>query len=194
MKKLTMLAGAITLLAGTTLFAVNTNEPVVNKNINEKFNYSMNMEGRGRHHFPRGYWNDGRMGYIQNKEIERNRIDIMEKRLELRKELKYPPFCDIIGISFQGEKIEEIITLSNLVYNTINSKVKKEQKQQIVQVFKPMPAPIDKIQNNFRWRMILKTNKLNEIQEILNLSLNEIYQLPYKKTRVSIDINPYTML
>lgn len=87
MKKLTMLVGAITLLAGTTLFAVNTNEPVVNKNINEKFNYSMNMEGRGRHHFPRGYCNDGRMGYIQNKEIERNRIDIMEKRLELRKEL-----------------------------------------------------------------------------------------------------------
>ena len=87
MKKLTMLVGAITLLAGTTLFAVNTNEPVVNKNINEKFNYSMNMEGRGIHHFPRGYCNDGRMGYIQNKEIERNRIDIMEKRLELRKEL-----------------------------------------------------------------------------------------------------------
>lgn len=87
MKKLTMLVGAITLLAGTTLFAVNTNEPVVNKNINEKFNYSMNMEGRGRHYFPRGYCNDGRMGYIQNKEIERNRIDIMEKRLELRKEL-----------------------------------------------------------------------------------------------------------
>lgn len=87
MKKLTMLVGAITLLAGTTLFAANTNEPVVNKNINEKFNYSMNMEGRGRHHFPTGYCNDGRMGYIQNKEIERNRIDIMEKRLELRKEL-----------------------------------------------------------------------------------------------------------
>lgn len=87
MKKLTMLVGAITLLAGTTLFAANTNEPVVNKNINEKFNYSMNMEGRGRHHFPKGCCNDGRMGYIQNKEIERNRIDIMEKRLELRKEL-----------------------------------------------------------------------------------------------------------
>ena len=117
-----------------------------------------------------------------------------QTEIELRKELKYPPFYDIIVISFQGEKIEEIITLSNLVYNTINSKVKKEQKQQIVQVFKPMPAPIDKIQNNFRWRMIIKTNKLNEIQEILNLSLNEIYQLPYKKTRVSIDINPYTML
>ena len=117
-----------------------------------------------------------------------------QTEIELRKELKYPPFYDIIVISFQGEKIEEIITLSNLVYNTINSKVKKEQKQQIVQVFKPMPAPIDKIQNNFRWRMILKTNKLNEVQEILNLSLNEIYQLPYKKTRVSIDINPYTML
>lgn len=87
MKKLTMLVGAITLLAGTTLFAVNTNEPVVNKNINEKFNYSMNMEGRGRHHFSKGCCNDGKIGYIKNKEIERNRIDIMEKRLELRKEL-----------------------------------------------------------------------------------------------------------
>ena len=87
MKKLTMLVGAITLLAGTTLFAANTNEPVVNKNINEKFNYSMNMEGRGRHHLSKGCCNDGKIGYIKNKEIERNRIDIMEKRLELRKEL-----------------------------------------------------------------------------------------------------------
>ena len=56
-----------------------------------------------------------------------------------------------------------------------------------------MPAPIDKIQRKFRWRIIIKGNMTLEANKILNNCLKEIYNKNYKNTKISIDINPNNM-
>ncbi len=80
MKKIIMLAGAITIALGVSAFAQNMNGMGLNQRNQNNINYSM---GRGRHHSRYCCEN----GYIQSKEIESNRISIMEKRVEIRKEL-----------------------------------------------------------------------------------------------------------
>ena len=45
-----------------------------------------------------------------------------------------------------------------------------------IKIFKPMPAPIDKIQNRFRYRIIIKAKMTEEINEILNKYLKKVYQ------------------
>ena len=57
-------------------------------------------------------------------------------------------------------------------------------------MLKPMPAPIDKIKNRYRWRMILKTTVTEEIITNINELLNKYYAQNYKNTRVIVDINP----
>ena len=74
--------------------------------------------------------------------------------IELRKQLKYPPFCDIILIGFSGENENEIKNISEYMFNILKPNLEKYQ----INVFQPMPAPIDKIQNKIRWRMIAKGN------------------------------------
>ena len=44
-----------------------------------------------------------------------------------------------------------------------------------------MPAPIDKIKNRYRWRMILKTTVTEEIITNINELLNKYYAQNYKK-------------
>jgi hypothetical protein len=87
MKKIMILAGAITMLIGTSIFAKNMDGIGVNQTTRGNYAYSTCVAGRGGHHFSRHCNVGGRMGYVQNKEIESNRIAIMEKRVELRKEM-----------------------------------------------------------------------------------------------------------
>ena len=57
-----------------------------------------------------------------------------------------------------------------------------------------MPSPIDKIQNKYRWRIIIKGNMNEQANEILNDLLKDIYNQNIKNTKVSIDVNPNSMM
>lgn len=119
---------------------------------------------------------------------EQNYEKFYETEIELRKQLKYPPFCDIIVIGFNSSNENEIKKVSSEMYETLAKRLQPEFK-----VFKPMPSPIDKIQNRIRWRIIIKGNMNEKANEALNLTLREIYQKDLKSTRISIDINPNNM-
>lgn len=110
--------------------------------------------------------------------------------IALRKQLKYPPFCDIIVIGFNSLIEEEIKSTSNFTYEYLSHNLNEND----FKVFKPMPSPIDKIQNRVRWRIIVKGNMTNEANNILNDCLQKVYELNLKSTRISIDVNPNNMI
>ena len=112
-----------------------------------------------------------------------------ETEIALRKQLKYPPFCDIILISFNGLNEYNIKNISNEMYKKLLEKLNQEE----FKIFRPMPSPIDKIQNRYRWRIIIKGNMTVEANEVLNQTLKEIYSRNIKDIRISIDVNPNNM-
>ena len=64
-----------------------------------------------------------------------------------------------------------------------------------INVFMPMPAPIDKIKNKYRWRIIAKGNVTEEVTIVINKCLQNLYDLAIgKKTNISVDINPNNMV
>lgn len=113
-----------------------------------------------------------------------------DTEIELRKQLKYPPFCDIIVISFSGIIEQELIELSSQIYKYLTNTIKQEN----FNIFRPTPCPIDKIQNRFRWRIIIKGNMTEEINKMLNILLRKIYNKDLKNTKITIDVNPNNML
>ena len=112
-----------------------------------------------------------------------------ETEIALRKQLKYPPFCDIILIGLNSYQELEIKNVSSKIYKYLEQRLNKEE----FKVLRPMPCPIDKIQNRYRWRIIIKGKMTEEANEILNACLKEIYQENIKDTRIAIDINPNNM-
>ncbi|MBS6252232.1 MAG: primosomal protein N' [Clostridium sp.] len=112
-----------------------------------------------------------------------------ETEIALRKQLKYPPFCDIILISFNSLNETNIKNISNEMYKKLLEKLNQEE----FKIFRPMPSPIDKIQNRYRWRIIIKGNMTVEANEVLNQTLKEIYSRNIKDIRISIDVNPNNM-
>ncbi len=103
--------------------------------------------------------------------------------------MKYPPFCDIIIIGFNSSDEKEIQKVSKKAYEFLINNLNEEK----FKTFKPMPSPIDKIQNRFRWRIIIKGNMTEKANDTLNQLLKNIYEKDYKNTKITIDVNPNNM-
>lgn len=110
--------------------------------------------------------------------------------IALREQLKYPPFCDIILIGFNSLSEKELIDASTKIYNYLKNNLDGQE----FNVLKPMPSPIDKIQNRYRWRIIIKGNMTEAANNVLNTCLMKFYNSNYKNTRVSVDVNPNNMI
>ena len=110
------------------------------------------------------------------------------QEVSLRKMLKYPPFCDIILISSSGKKLNQVKNISEYVYKKLIS-VQNEN----INIYKPVPSPIDKIQNNYRWRIIIKCKVTSKVLDIINYAINDDKLKKSKETKIIVDINPNTM-
>jgi primosomal protein N' (replication factor Y) len=62
-----------------------------------------------------------------------------------------------------------------------------------LQAFSPRPAPIDKIKNKYRWRIILKGKFDDGVNNALTEVLQEIYDNT-AKVRIVVDVNPSSMM
>ena len=110
--------------------------------------------------------------------------------IELRKQLNYPPFCDIIVVGFSGKDNNEISKLSTYVYKLLKTNLENYN----IKVFMPMPAPIDRIKNRYRWRIVAKGKVTSEVNIVINKCLQKVYNSGISKnTNIIIDVNPNTM-
>lgn len=111
--------------------------------------------------------------------------------IKLRKQLKYPPFCDIILIGINSTNEQELVEVVKKIHQYLKKRLIKENIGMIL--YPPVPAPVDKIKNKIRWRIIIKCKMDNNIIELMNDMLKEYYQMKTYDTRVSVDINPNNM-
>ena len=121
---------------------------------------------------------------------EQNYDKFYNTEIALREQLKYPPFSDIILIGFSSLNENEVKQIAEKTYQYFRKKFDTEE----FNVLKPMPSPIDKIQNRFRWRIIIKGIMTENANRILNEYLQKFYNCNYKNTKVTIEINPNNMM
>lgn len=118
--------------------------------------------------------------------------------IALRREFLYPPFIKLMNILIYGEDKYRVGNLSKKVYNIIGRVIYNIYKDKYRDyIIGPYPAPLEKIKNNYRYQILVKC-KNHEFEEIKDLIhkvciLNE-YKLDIKDVRISIDINPISIL
>jgi len=110
-----------------------------------------------------------------------------EGEIALRRELSYPPFCDIVELTLtsadEGELSREAARLSE----TLLEKLRGEYGKQPFIVFGPFEAQVYKINEKYRMRMVVKC-RLNKLSRSLFHELLCEFSLSRKVT-LSIDFN-----
>lgn len=115
-----------------------------------------------------------------------------ETEILLRKVLVYPPYCDLISVSFNGEN-EGLVGLCSGEFLRLLKEHNSDNIQKII-VLGPSPAKIVKINSEFRYRLIIKCKYSKSIHNLLKVILKDMSKLKkFRDVSVNIDLNPYNL-
>ena len=111
--------------------------------------------------------------------------------IELRRHMIYPPYCDLISVSFTGEDENKVALCAKAFFEGIVGLNNAEYKDLKFVVLGPTQSKISKINNNYRYRLALKCRNNARIRAMITKILKDISKnKDYKKVSISVDVNP----
>jgi primosomal protein N' (replication factor Y) len=111
--------------------------------------------------------------------------------IRLRKALVYPPYCDLCVIGFVGDDETIVKFASREALNLLKNFTDKEYKDEKVIALGPMPARVSKINNKFRYRLIVKCKNSVKFRKMISEILIMLGKdSRFTKVTAYADINP----
>ena len=115
-----------------------------------------------------------------------------EREIELRRLLVFPPFCDIALITLSSQLEQELLRAAPLFAKELKTLSEGEYRDVPLVTFGPFEAPVYRVDNKYRMRMVLKC-KLDRRTLSMLAELLCKFPMLMKKITVSIDLNPSTL-
>ncbi len=114
-----------------------------------------------------------------------------EGEIAIRRELSYPPFCDMVSLTLTSESESALFEASEELKGLLISKLDGEYSDLPVVVFGPFEAHIYKLNDKYRTKTVIKcriSKKTRALfkEVLLDFSMN-------KKATLAIDINPLSV-
>ena len=108
-----------------------------------------------------------------------------------RKLMIYPPYCDIVLVGVTSATRENAAQAIGNVFDNIKNLLSNGYEDIKLVILGPAPAMVSRINNRYRYRMIIKTKNSKKFREMLHKAVN------VKKssdTSVFVDINPESII
>lgn len=115
-----------------------------------------------------------------------------DTEIKLREYMEYPPFSDLIQVTFEAETQEDAWDAANQWHKGLIRLLGKDQADRI---YPPQPAGKMRDRENFRSYMIIKSppGKRNHYMEALDRMKETKNTEKRSRYNVSIDVNPYSI-
>lgn len=137
---------------------------------------------------------------VQTINPEGNLIDLARRQdydsfykeeILTRKLMIYPPYCDICTVftSSQSKEMANEAILS--IFGKIKEIINKKNNEIKLIILGPSPAALPKINNKYRFRMIIKCKNNKQFRDMLRSAI-DIKNL--RDVTISVDINPETIV
>ena len=118
-------------------------------------------------------------------------IGFYNQEILTRKLMVYPPYCDICMVCAQSLSRNIAEDTINRIFENIKSLINGEFSTVKLIILGPSPAAVPKVNNRYRYRMIIKCRNNNEFRKMLRKAIDvKLLQ----DTSVSVDINPETTI
>lgn len=107
--------------------------------------------------------------------------------MTFRKELDYPPFTHFLVVTVQGKKEEKVRESIGELKKQIEPDCRNK-----AEVLGPVQAPLARVKKNFRWQLVLKGEKVLQINRVLLPAVERIEnRFP---VQILVDVDPTIML
>jgi len=115
-----------------------------------------------------------------------------EEELSLRKNFHYPPFCRIVRIVVNSMNNASAKMAIDAIANDLN--LYKDMQTQPLEILGPAPSVIAKIQNKYRWNLLIKSPQATTLQRIIKNRLPDWKKRLPKSCVVQVDVDPLSLL
>ena len=113
-----------------------------------------------------------------------------ESEIRMRKLLVFPPFCDIALLTLCSSDERELAKASALLSGKLTEYMSGEYSDLPLITYGPFEAPVYKVDNKYRMRMVVKCRVGKRCREMLSELLKYFSGSGARGLSLSIDINP----
>jgi primosomal protein N' (replication factor Y) len=103
----------------------------------------------------------------------------------------YPPFTHLLNILISGPEKNNVISSAALVHNLIIKTINKNEIKSYNKVLGPSSAPIERIKNNYRWQIIVKSVERSVLEDICDALNSHNFM---KGIKLSYDLDPLNLI
>ena len=111
--------------------------------------------------------------------------------IAIRRELSYPPFCDMVALTLTSDSEPELFRASKKLSDTMIAKLNCEYSGLPFTVFGPFEAQVYKVNEKYRMRMVVKCRLSARSRRLFHELLCEFAQ--ERKVTLSVDLNPLSV-
>lgn len=124
-----------------------------------------------------------------------NYDEFYETEILNRKLMIYPPYCEISMIVLSSEYRTEAENAARFIFDSLVDKVQNEYKDVKLNILGPSVANVLKVNNKYRYRLIVKFKNFKRYEDLLNVVMKEYFESSLsKRTSISVDVNPETII
>ncbi len=106
--------------------------------------------------------------------------------ISVRKATAFPPFTDIVRVLIKSENDEQALAVTKKIYGELNMLYLQEKDK--FRFFGCMKAPIKKLQNQFRYQVLMRINAGNK--PLLDKIFSAVSDNKTRNVFVSMEVNP----
>lgn len=113
------------------------------------------------------------------------------QEIAVRQMMIYPPYCELAQVVVQSTERELAETTAKTVFDNVLKLVGAEFSEVKVNVLGPSPAAMPKVNNKYRYRLIIKAKNSKAFRDMLRRAIAVKCE---KDTSISVDIAPETII
>lgn len=122
---------------------------------------------------------------------EHDYVSFYNGEIRTRQAMYYPPFCQMVGISFSGS-FEKTVSDCAKLYARVLSETTEARRG--IRIIGPIRASISKIKNKYRWQLIIKAKNASGLNSALATALEFCRKNKnYDEVAIVTDKNPNTI-
>lgn len=118
-----------------------------------------------------------------------------DNEIVIRRAMVYPPYCDICSVCFISENEIKALNASRDFLSALKEATSDEYKDVKIIVLGPMPPRLSKLNNKFRYRIIIKCKNTKRFRNMLSgLLISFGKDKRYSDVTVNPDMNPENLI
>ncbi len=121
-----------------------------------------------------------------------NYKDFFKQEISIRKSPAFPPYVRLVLLRMSGSREYDVKNTATAIAKACQLYIKRKGID--IELLGPAPSPLDRLCDKFRWQLLLRGSKTDDLRSLCKHVLEKKSDLGRGKIQIAIDVDPENMM